>query len=146
MWITRRTDYATRAVLALAIVDDERPLEDPDDALERQLLGRVVEAVAPARPPLGAQDPRRPQLRQDLLEHGDGRGRGGGALLDLPGPLVVGDGEGEHGPGGVVGAAGDPHRRGSLSRLLLSTIPDVAARVDSARGCSLYSRLLYSAI
>ena len=25
MWITRRTDYATRAVLALALAGDERP-------------------------------------------------------------------------------------------------------------------------
>jgi Rrf2 family protein len=47
MWITRRTDYATRAVLALALTDDRRPrkIQDLADATGTPMT--VLEQVLP---------------------------------------------------------------------------------------------------
>jgi Rrf2 family transcriptional regulator, cysteine metabolism repressor len=45
MWISRRTDYATRAVLALAIAGDERPLKLSEIAERTAVPQSVVEHV-----------------------------------------------------------------------------------------------------
>src|ERR1700730_4234249 len=47
MWITRRTDYATRAVLALALADDGRPhkLQELADATSTPIT--VLEQLLP---------------------------------------------------------------------------------------------------
>lgn len=47
MWITRRTDYATRAVLALAITDDERPRKIQELAAATATPISVLEQVLP---------------------------------------------------------------------------------------------------
>jgi Rrf2 family protein len=47
MWITRRTDYATRAVLALAISDDERPRKVQELAEATATPVTVLEQVLP---------------------------------------------------------------------------------------------------
>ena len=72
----------------------ELALEKPDDALERDLLGRVVKAIAPVRPADGPDDTGRPECRHHLLE--DGARRVGG-IRDLfePQGAAVGDGKGE---------------------------------------------------
>src|SRR5262245_30906079 len=46
MWVTRRTDYATRAVLALAMADDALNLEEL--ALATEAPRSVLEQVMPA--------------------------------------------------------------------------------------------------
>ena len=50
MWVTRRTDYATRAVLALAIADDALNLDDLAGATEapRSVLEQVMPALRAA--------------------------------------------------------------------------------------------------
>ena len=47
MWVTRRTDYATRAVLALAMADDALSLDDLAEATEapRSVLEQVMPAL-----------------------------------------------------------------------------------------------------
>lgn len=47
MWITRRTDYATRAVLALALAADERPRKLHDLAEATATPVNVLEQVLP---------------------------------------------------------------------------------------------------
>ena len=47
MWITRRTDYATRAVLALALADDGRPRKIHDLAEATSTPVNVLEQVLP---------------------------------------------------------------------------------------------------
>jgi Rrf2 family transcriptional regulator, cysteine metabolism repressor len=50
MWVTRRTDYATRAVLALAMADDALSLDDLAEATEapRSVLEQVMPALRAA--------------------------------------------------------------------------------------------------
>ena len=45
MWITKRTDYATRAVLALALATDDRPLKLTDLAAGTDVPPSVLEQV-----------------------------------------------------------------------------------------------------
>jgi len=47
MWITRRTDYATRAVLALALADDGRPRKIHDIAEATSTPVNVLEQLLP---------------------------------------------------------------------------------------------------
>ena len=50
MWVTRRTDYATRAVLALAMADDAMNLDQLAEATEapRSVLEQVMPALRAA--------------------------------------------------------------------------------------------------
>jgi Rrf2 family cysteine metabolism transcriptional repressor len=50
MWVTRRTDYATRAVLALAIADDALNLDDLAETTEapRSVLEQVMPSLRAA--------------------------------------------------------------------------------------------------
>jgi len=50
MWVTRRTDYATRAVLALAMAEDALNLEELAEATEapRSVLEQVMPALRAA--------------------------------------------------------------------------------------------------
>jgi Rrf2 family cysteine metabolism transcriptional repressor len=47
MWISRRTDYATRAVLALALAGDERPINVEELARRTAVPSSVLEQVMP---------------------------------------------------------------------------------------------------
>jgi Rrf2 family protein len=47
MWISRRTDYATRAILALAIDDREKPLKIAELARRTAVPQSVLEQVLP---------------------------------------------------------------------------------------------------
>lgn len=47
MWISRRTDYATRAVLALALADGETPLKISELARRTAVPQSVLEQVLP---------------------------------------------------------------------------------------------------
>lgn len=70
MWITRRTDYATRAVLALAIADDGRPRKIHDIAEATSTPVNVLEQLLP-------------QLRSAGLVRSE-RGPSGGYRLNHP--------------------------------------------------------------
>lgn len=48
MWVSRRTDYATRAILALAIADADEPLKLEDLAEATAAPASVLEQVMPA--------------------------------------------------------------------------------------------------
>ena len=61
----------------------ELALEEPHDALERDLLGRLVQPVAAGGPALGAHDPGGAHDRHHLLEHGLGGARAACELLEL---------------------------------------------------------------
>ena len=82
----------------------ELALEEPDDAFERDLLGRVVEAVATVRAADGPDDTGGPEGRHHLLEDGARRVGGVRDLLESQRP-AVGDGEREDRPRSVVGTA-----------------------------------------
>jgi Rrf2 family protein len=77
MWITRRTDYATRAVLALALVDDERP--------------RKIQEIATATStPVSVLEQLMPQLRGAGIVRSE-RGPGGGYRLNhAPADITLG--------------------------------------------------------
>ena len=70
MWITRRTDYATRAVLALAIADDGQPRKIHDIAAATSTPVNVLEQLLP-------------QLRSAGLVRSE-RGPSGGYRLNHP--------------------------------------------------------------
>ncbi|MGH9031665.1 MAG: RrF2 family transcriptional regulator [Acidimicrobiia bacterium] len=70
MWITRRTDYATRAVLALAIAGDERPR-------------KIHELAAATATPVSVLEQVLPQLRAAGILRSE-RGPGGGYRLNHP--------------------------------------------------------------
>jgi Rrf2 family protein len=70
MWITRRTDYATRAVLALAIADDGRPRKIHDIAEATSTPVNVLEQLLP-------------QLRSAGIVRSE-RGPAGGYRLNHP--------------------------------------------------------------
>jgi Rrf2 family protein len=70
MWITRRTDYATRAVLALAIADDGRPRKIHDIAEATSTPVNVLEQLLP-------------QLRSAGIVRSE-RGPSGGYRLNHP--------------------------------------------------------------
>ena len=48
MWISRRTDYATRAVLALAVAEEEAPIKLDELARRTAVPPSVLEQVMPA--------------------------------------------------------------------------------------------------
>jgi Rrf2 family protein len=48
VWITKRTDYATRAVLALALVDADKPVKLGELARRTAVPRSVLEQVMPA--------------------------------------------------------------------------------------------------
>ena len=48
MWISRRTDYATRAVLALALAEDDAPIKLDELARRTAVPASVLEQVMPA--------------------------------------------------------------------------------------------------
>jgi Rrf2 family cysteine metabolism transcriptional repressor len=48
MWISKRTDYATRAVLALTLAGDERPVSVEELARRTAVPASVLEQVMPA--------------------------------------------------------------------------------------------------
>jgi Rrf2 family protein len=68
MWITRRTDYATRAVLALALAGDERPQ-------------KIHELAAATATPVSVLEQVLPQLRAAGILRSE-RGPGGGYRLN----------------------------------------------------------------
>ena len=47
MWISKRTDYATRAVLALALADDEAPMKLEELARRTAVPHSVLEQIMP---------------------------------------------------------------------------------------------------
>jgi Rrf2 family transcriptional regulator, cysteine metabolism repressor len=70
MWITRRTDYATRAVLALALADDDRPRK----------IHELAELTAT---PVSVLEQLLPQLRGAGIVRSE-RGPAGGYRLNHP--------------------------------------------------------------
>jgi Rrf2 family protein len=70
MWITRRTDYATRAVLALALADDDRPR-------------KIHELAAHTATPVSVLEQLLPQLRGAGIVRSE-RGPSGGYRLNHP--------------------------------------------------------------
>src|SRR5512141_785228 len=70
MWITRRTDYATRAVLALALANDDRPRKIQDLAELTSTPVTVLEQLLP-------------QLRSAGIVRSE-RGPSGGYRLNHP--------------------------------------------------------------
>lgn len=70
MWITRRTDYATRAILALSLVDDEQPRK----------VHELAEATAT---PVTVLEQVLPQLRSAGIVRSE-RGPAGGYRLNHP--------------------------------------------------------------
>ena len=77
MWINRRTDYATRAVLALAMTDDERPhkLQELADATSTPVT--VLEQLLP-------------QLRAAGIVRSERGPNGGYRLNHPPGDITLG--------------------------------------------------------
>lgn len=70
MWITRRTDYATRAVLALALADDDRPR-------------KIAELAERTATPVSVLEQLLPQLRGAGIVRSE-RGPSGGYRLNHP--------------------------------------------------------------
>lgn len=70
MWIAKRTDYATRAVLALALADDRKPMKLDEIARRTAVPRSVLEQVMPTLRSAGI-------LRSE-------RGPGGGYRLNRP--------------------------------------------------------------
>jgi Rrf2 family protein len=68
MWVSRRTDYATRAVLALALARDEGPIKLQDLSRRTQVPQSVLEQIMPI-------------MRNDGIVRSE-RGRYGGYLLN----------------------------------------------------------------
>lgn len=77
MWITRRTDYATRAVLALALVEDGRPR-------------KVHELAAATRTPVTVLEQVLPQLRTAGVVRSERGPAGGYRLNHPPGEITLG--------------------------------------------------------
>ena len=77
MWITRRTDYATRAVLALAIADDGQPRKIHDIAEATSTPVNVLEQLLP-------------QLRSAGLVRSERGPSGGYRLNHPPGDITLG--------------------------------------------------------
>ena len=77
MWITRRTDYATRAVLALALADDERPRKIQDLAELTSTPVTVLEQLLP-------------QLRSAGIVRSERGPSGGYRLNHLPAEITLG--------------------------------------------------------
>jgi Rrf2 family protein len=77
MWITRRTDYATRAVLFLALADDDRPRK----------LHELAEATAT---PVTVLEQVLPQLRSAGIVRSERGPAGGYRLNHAPGDITLG--------------------------------------------------------
>jgi Rrf2 family protein len=77
MWITRRTDYATRAVLFLALTDDDRPRKLHDLAEATATPVTVLEQVLP-------------QLRSAGIVRSERGPSGGYRLNHDPGDITLG--------------------------------------------------------
>ncbi len=85
MWITRRTDYATRAVLALALADDDRPRKIHDIAEPTSTPVTVLEQVLPQLRSAGIVRSERGRRRLPAQPPGRGDHPGRGRAVD-PGP------------------------------------------------------------
>ena len=70
MWVARRTDYATRAVLALAMADLDQPMRMEELSRRTQVPQSVLEQIMPT-------------MRNDGIVRSE-RGRYGGYLLNHP--------------------------------------------------------------
>jgi Rrf2 family protein len=68
MWVSRRTDYATRAVLALAMADTDEPMRLEELSRRTQVPPSVLEQIMPL-------------MRNDGIVRSE-RGRYGGYLLN----------------------------------------------------------------
>ena len=88
----------------------ELPLEEADDPLERDLVGRLVQPVAAGGPALGTDEARRAHDWHHLLEHGLGRSSPLRELLEFHRTVAV-KRESEERARRVIGSAGDPHVR-----------------------------------
>ncbi|HSK98569.1 MAG TPA: Rrf2 family transcriptional regulator, partial [Euzebyales bacterium] len=67
MWVSRRTDYATRAVLALAMAGSDRPMRTEELSRRTQVPASVLEQIMPL-------------MRNDGIVRSE-RGRYGGSVL-----------------------------------------------------------------
>jgi Rrf2 family protein len=76
MWITKRTDYATRAVLALALVDPDTPVKLGELARRTAVPRSVLEQVMPA-------------LRSAGIVRSEHGARGGYRLNKPPGEITL---------------------------------------------------------
>ena len=70
MWVSRRTDYATRAVLALAMADLDKPMRMEELSRRTQVPQSVLEQIMPI-------------MRNDGIVRSE-RGRYGGYVLNHP--------------------------------------------------------------
>jgi Rrf2 family protein len=70
MWVSRRTDYATRAVLVLAMADLDEPMRAEELSRRTQVPQSVLEQIMPI-------------MRNDGLVRSE-RGRYGGYVLNHP--------------------------------------------------------------
>lgn len=68
MWVSRRTDYATRAVLALALADSDKPMRMEELSRRTQVPPSVLEQIMPL-------------MRSDGIIRSE-RGRYGGYMLN----------------------------------------------------------------
>jgi Rrf2 family protein len=68
MWVSRRTDYATRAVLALAMAGSDRPMRTEELSRRTQVPASVLEQIMPI-------------MRNDGIVRSE-RGRYGGYVLN----------------------------------------------------------------
>lgn len=68
MWVSRRTDYATRAVLALALADTDEPMRMEELSRRTQVPPSVLEQIMPL-------------MRNDGIVRSE-RGRYGGYVLN----------------------------------------------------------------
>jgi Rrf2 family protein len=68
MWVSRRTDYATRAVLALAMADTDKPMRMEELSRRTQVPPSVLEQIMPL-------------MRNDGIVRSE-RGRYGGYVLN----------------------------------------------------------------
>ena len=103
------TNFGAASGLAPRRVADRRELalEEPDDALERDLLGLLVQPVAARGPALGAHDPGRAHDGHHLLQDRLGSPGAARELLELHRSVAV-EGEREQGSRGVVSSSWRP--------------------------------------
>jgi Rrf2 family protein len=88
MWITRRTDYATRAVLALSLVDDDRPRKVHELAEATATPVTVLEQVLPQLRAAGIVRSERGQAGGYRLNHSPEEITLGKIVRTVQGPLA----------------------------------------------------------